>query len=118
LHNIAEVAIDCNDRAVVTGNTLEDEKAGFHWAYGRSDLFGGRIGVEDFASPDKVRHIDLVYARGNPIVCAQFDFLYPDGKRQTAIINGVLYVEIIIAQVPDIPRETSGKLRFVRSEVN
>jgi len=27
-------------------------------------------------------------------------------------------VEIIISQVPDIPRETSGKLRFVRSEVN
>lgn len=92
LRNIAEVAIGCNDRAVVTGNTLEDEKAGFHWAYGRSDLFGGRIGVEDFTSPDKVRHIDLVYAKGNPIVCTRFDFLYPDGTRQTAIINGVLCV--------------------------
>ncbi len=92
LHNIAEVAIGCNDRAVVTGNTLEDEKAGFHWAYGRSDLFGDKIGVEDFSSPDKVRLMDLVYARGNPIVCARFDFLYPDGKRQTAIMDGVLCV--------------------------
>jgi hypothetical protein len=92
LRNIAEVAIGCNDRAVVTGNTLEDEKAGFHWAYGRSDLFGGRIGVEDFSSPDKVRHVDLVYARGNPIVCTRFDFLFLDGTRQTAIIDGVLCV--------------------------
>jgi len=27
-------------------------------------------------------------------------------------------VEVIITPVPDIPRETSGKLRFVRSELN
>jgi leucyl aminopeptidase (aminopeptidase T) len=53
LRNIAEVAIGCNDRAVVTGNTLEDEKAGFHWAYGRSGLFGSRIGVEVFTCPIK-----------------------------------------------------------------
>ena len=91
MRNIAEVAIGCNDRAVVTGNTLEDEKAGFYWAYGRSDLFDGRIGVEDFSSPDKVRHVDLVYARGNPIVCTRFDFLLLDG-RQTAIMDGVLCV--------------------------
>ena len=92
LPNIAEVAIGCNDRAVVTGNTPEDEKAGFHWAYGRSDLFGGRIGIEDFTSPDKVRHIDLVYVRRNPIVCTRFDFLCPDGTRQTSIIDGVLCI--------------------------
>ncbi len=42
LRNIAEVAIGCNDRAAVTGNVLEDEKAGFHWAYGRSDHLGER----------------------------------------------------------------------------
>ena len=90
LRNIAEVAIGCNDKAVVTGNVLEDEKAGFHWAYGRSDLFGGKIGVEAFSSPDKVCHIDIVYARGNPIVCTRFDFVFPDGTRKTAIIDGVL----------------------------
>ena len=92
LCNIAEVAIGCNDKAVVTGNVLEDEKAGFHWAYGRSDFLGGKVGVEDFSSPDKVCHIDIVYARGNPIVCARFDFLFPDGTRKTAIIDGVLCV--------------------------
>ena len=53
LRKIAEVAIGCNARAVVTGNTLEDEKAGFHWAYGRSDLFGGRIGAKTLPRPTK-----------------------------------------------------------------
>jgi hypothetical protein len=89
LRNVAEVAIGCNDKAVVTGNPLEDEKAGFHWAYGRSDHFGGRVGVEDFSSPDKVSHVDIVYAKGNPIVCTRFDFLFPDGTRKTAIVDGV-----------------------------
>jgi hypothetical protein len=92
LRNIAEVAIGCNDRAVVTCNTLEDEKAGFHCAYLRSDLFGGSISIEDFSSPNNVRHIDLFYAWGNSIVCTRFDFLFPDGTGQTAIIDGVLCV--------------------------
>ncbi len=90
--NIAEVAIGCNDKAVVTGNILEDEKAGFHWAYGRSDHLGGTVGVEDFSSPDKVCHVDIVYARGNPIVCARLDFIFPDGTRKTAIRDGLLCV--------------------------
>jgi len=92
LRNIAEVAIGCNDKAVVTGNVLEDEKAGFHWAYGRSDHIGGTVGVEDFSSPDKVYHLDIVYAKGNPIVCTRFDFLFPDGTRKTAITDGLLCV--------------------------
>ena len=65
--NIAEVAFGCNERAIVTGNVLEDEKAGFHWAYGRSDHLGGTIGAADFQSPGNVVHQDIVYARGNPI---------------------------------------------------
>jgi leucyl aminopeptidase (aminopeptidase T) len=89
LRNVAEVAIGCNDKAVVTGNVLEDEKAGFHWAYGRSDHLGGNVGVEDFSSADRVRHIDIVYARGNPIVCTRFDFVFADGTRKTAIVDGV-----------------------------
>jgi len=90
LRNIAEVAIGCNDKAAVTGNVLEDEKAGFHWAYGRSDHLGGKVGPAAFSSPDRVYHKDIVYAKGNPIVCQRLDFLFPDGARKTAIVEGVL----------------------------
>jgi hypothetical protein len=92
LGNIAEVAIGCNDKAVVTGNVLEDEKAGFHWAYGRSEHLGGGVGAGDFSSPDKVEHMDIVYARGNPIICTRLDFVLPDGERKTAITDGALIV--------------------------
>lgn len=92
LRNIAEVAIGCNDRAVVTGNVLEDEKAGFHWAYGRSDFLGGIIGVSNFSSPEKVCHLDIVYAKGNPIVCHKFDFIFSDGTRMTVIKDGELMI--------------------------
>ena len=90
LRNIAEVAIGCNDKAVVTGNILEDEKAGFHWAYGRSDHLGGTVGPSDFTSPDRSLHHDTVYARGNPIVCRRLDFVFPDGTRRTVIRDGFL----------------------------
>jgi leucyl aminopeptidase (aminopeptidase T) len=86
--NIAEVAIGCNDMADVTGNLLEDEKAGFHWAYGRSDHLQGKIGVKDFSSPEKVIHLDFVYAKGNPIVCKKFEFIHTDGQRTLAIRDG------------------------------
>jgi hypothetical protein len=92
LCNIAEVAIGCNDKAAVTGNVLEDEKAGFHWAYGRSDFLGGTVGPKQFSSPDRVCHQDIVYARGNPIVCSRFAFVSPDGTRHTAVADGVLVV--------------------------
>jgi len=93
MRNIAEVAIGCNDKAVVTGNLLEDEKAGFHWAYGRSEHLGGTVGPKDFSAPDKVVHWDTVYAKGSPIVCERLDFIFPDGTRKTAIQDGVLNVE-------------------------
>ena len=93
LRNIAEVAIGCNDRAVVTGNILEDEKAGFHWAYGRSDHVGATVDPQAFSAPDKVFHQDSVYTRGNPIVCKRLDFIFTDGTRKTAIQEGVLESE-------------------------
>jgi len=91
--NIAEVAIGCNDKAAVTGNILEDEKAGFHWAYGRSDFLGGKVGANDFSAPGKVIHQDTVYAKGNPIICSKLDFIYSDGKRKTAIQEGIINLE-------------------------
>jgi leucyl aminopeptidase (aminopeptidase T) len=79
--NIAEVAFGVNDRAEVTGEVLEDEKAGFHWAFGRSDHLGGVVGVEDFTSPDSVIHQDIVYAEGNPVQVERAVIVHKDGRR-------------------------------------
>jgi len=86
--NIAEVAFGVNDMAEVTGCVLEDEKAGFHWAFGRSDHLGGVVGVDDFETPDNVVHQDIVYARGNPIQIERADVVHADGRRVTIIENG------------------------------
>jgi hypothetical protein len=88
--NIAEVAFGCNERAVVTGNTLEDEKAGFHWAYGRSDHLGGTVGVKDFLAPGNVVHQDIVYAKGSPIQVAAAVVFGPAGPRE--VIRDGTYV--------------------------
>lgn len=88
--NIAEVAIGCNDKAVVSGNIIEDEKAGFHWAYGRSEHIGGTVGPDDFSSPDRVVHQDIIYARDSQIVCQKLDFVFAGGARHTVIVDGEL----------------------------
>jgi hypothetical protein len=86
--NIAEVAFGVNDMAEVTGCVLEDEKAGFHWAFGRSDHLGGVVGVDDFVSPGHVVHQDIVYAEGNPIQVERADLIDGDGRRVTIIESG------------------------------
>lgn len=90
--NIAEFAIGLNDKAKVTGIILEDEKAGFHWAYGRSDHFGGKVGIAQFNSVENVVHMDVVYAKESPITCKKLDFIFPDGSRQTLIVDGDIQV--------------------------
>jgi len=85
--NIAEVAFGVNDKAEVTGCVLEDEKAGFHWAFGRSDHLGGVVGVEDFERPENVVHQDIVYAAGNPVQAENVVLVHPDGTRITVIEN-------------------------------
>jgi len=89
--NIAEVAFGVNEAARVTGNVLEDEKAGFHWAFGRSDHLGGAVGVGAFRRPETVVHQDIVYAKGNPIGVERAFALRADGGR-AAIIEGGEYV--------------------------
>ena len=86
--NIAEVAFGVNDMARVTGIVLEDEKAGFHWAFGRSDHLGGMVGVEEFRSAETVVHQDIVYAKGNPIQIEVADLIHPDGRRVSVIADG------------------------------
>lgn len=86
--NVAELGLGCNDRAVVTGNVLEDEKAGFHWAYGRSEHLGGVVGPEAFARPENVIHHDVVYARGCPVMVTRLTLTYPNGERETILRDG------------------------------
>jgi len=83
--NIAEVAFGVNDMAEVTGSVLEDEKAGFHWAFGRSDHLGGMVGVGEFKGPETVVHQDIVYAEGNPIQVEKAELVHPDGRRVVVI---------------------------------
>jgi leucyl aminopeptidase (aminopeptidase T) len=86
--NIAELAFGCNERAVVTGNVLEDEKAGFHWAFGRSDHLGGVVGLAAFRSPATVVHQDIVYARTSPIQVLRAELLGAKGRRIEVIRGG------------------------------
>lgn len=69
--NVAELGLGCNDMAIVTGNVLEDEKAGLHWAFGRSEHLGGTVGPDAFRSPATVVHQDIVYARHCPVEIAE-----------------------------------------------
>ena len=89
--NLAEVAFGVNERAEVTGQVLEDEKAGFHWAFGRSDHLGGVVGTDDFKRPENVIHQDIVYAGGCPIQVETAELVHPDGGR-VAVIAGGEYV--------------------------
>ena len=79
LRNIAEVGFGCNDSAVVTGNVLEDEKAGFHWAFGRSDHIGGVFGPDRFVSEKTVMHEDVVYAADSPIPTQRIELTLESG---------------------------------------
>jgi len=89
--NIAEVAFGCNEWAEVTGNLLEDEKAGFHWAYGRSEHLGGTVGPESFASARTVVHYDIVYAAGSPIQVAEA-VVVKQGEATTVLRDGAYVV--------------------------
>ena len=88
--NIAELGLGCNPAAVISGSVLEDEKVGFHWAYGRSEHLGGIVGPDHFARPENVLHVDIVYARGCPITVKRLTLTYPD-KSQEIIIEDSAY---------------------------
>ena len=83
--NVAELGLgvlhDYGVRPV--GELLLDEKLGLHIAFGRSDHFGGQVGVADFSSPDRVVHIDRVYLpEVQPLVKARaVDLELPSGTR-------------------------------------
>ncbi len=64
---------------------LEDEKAGFHWAFGRSDHLGGVVSVASFREPGNVIHQDIVYARGNPVQVTQAELLQGLGRKGSGL---------------------------------
>jgi hypothetical protein len=89
LRNVAELGLGCNDKAVVTGNVLEDEKVmGLHWANGLSDHIGGTMGPEDFGDPSHIEHRDWVYPNGAAIEIASLVLQYEDGTSEEIIKDG------------------------------
>lgn len=78
--NVAELGLGCNEKAVVRGAVIEDEKAGMHWAYGRSEHLGGTVGPDAFSAPRHVIHQDIVYADDSPISISALTLHLPDGK--------------------------------------
>lgn len=93
--NIAELGLGCNDKAVISGSILEDEKVlGLHWAYGRSDHIGGTVGVADFSDPSHVVHHDTVYPKGGRIEIASLVLEYEEGTSKEIIKDGQYTIEL------------------------
>lgn len=91
--NVAELGLGCNDKAIITGNILEDEKVfGVHLAYGRSDHTGGVVGVDDFSDPANVVHQDVVYPFGGEIEVTSLILEYEDGTTEELIHDGAYTV--------------------------
>lgn len=86
--NIAELGIGCNPYAVVTGNILEDEKAGgLHIAYGTSVHLGGKIKSDI--------HQDICYSKGLPIEARSLMLINNDGTKTELIKNALLRYKIL-----------------------
>jgi hypothetical protein len=86
--NIAELGLGCNPRARVTGNVLEDEKAGPHVALGRSDHIGGVTGPAAFTDPRHLWHYDFVFARESRVTLAELTLLAADGAERPVVRDG------------------------------
>jgi hypothetical protein len=86
--NISEFGLGCNERARVTGNQIEDEKAGFHCAYGRSDFLGGTNGRSNFKYLENVIHRDLIFSKGSPIIARKIILTLDDQSTKTIVDNG------------------------------
>ena len=85
--NIAELGLGCNDKAVVRGAVIEDEKAGMHWAYGRSEHLGGTVGPEAFTTPAHIVHQDIVYAPESEIGIARMTLQFAEGKSRDILLD-------------------------------
>ncbi len=88
-HNLAELGLGCNDKAVVTGNVLEDEKVlGVHLAAGLSEHIGGTVGVDDYSDPANAAHEDRVMPFGGEVEIVRLVLEYEDDGTEAIIENG------------------------------
>ena len=89
--NIAEIGFGIlNDFAIKpVGQILLDEKLGLHIAFGRSDHFGGSVGVKDFSSSEAVEHTDRIYLPEiqDQISIERVDICYENQKMSLMIDN-------------------------------
>ena len=94
--NIAELGIGVLAEFGVKGGAgmLLDEKLGLHFAFGRSDHFGGFTGPEKFLDPARVEHIDWVYVpTAQPdVLAAELTLRYENEKEETVLRDGKLTV--------------------------
>ncbi|MFX0212332.1 MAG: hypothetical protein ACFFDT_40540 [Candidatus Hodarchaeota archaeon] len=118
--NIAELGLGCNEKAVLWGNILEDEKVmGLHLAYGRSEHIGGRVGPEAFPE-GMVIHEDIIYAKGtdpdSPYV-AELTLMTPDGKEELILQNGEYTLKEHCFKIPEAHgwrKDINGFLRRLK----
>jgi len=91
--NIAEIGFGVlKDFGVMpTGEILLDEKLGLHIAFGRSDHFGGAVGVKDFSRPENVIHIDRIYIpETQPNISPEkVELTFADGRKFVLMEKGV-----------------------------
>lgn len=76
------------------GEILLDEKLGLHIAFGRSDHFGGAVGVKDFSSPEAVEHTDRIYLPETQqrIAVKSVKLIMPDGSSRLIMENGAYVI--------------------------
>lgn len=87
--NVAEFGLGVNEKAVATGNVLEDEKVvGMHFAIGLSEHIGGTLGPDDFQDPANAVHRDFVYPKDGPIEISSLILIYQDGSSEQIILEG------------------------------
>lgn len=94
--NVAELGLGVNDRAVLSGSVLEDEKVGPHIGLERSDHIGGSHGIKDFEDPKKAGHFDIVYAKECCIKITSL-VLHYDEKEKECIIQDGDYVKSLFS---------------------
>ncbi len=71
------------------GEILLDEKLGLHVGFGRSDHFGGFVGVNQFSQPSNMVHVDQIFvpACQPRISVRQVVLRYPDRAAEIIIKN-------------------------------